>query len=173
MKTEALQGSPEYYKGYINLVEGNKSLIDLLENGGTNLFRTHFETLELIGEKVYAEGKWTIKEIVQHLIDTERIFVNRALRFVRCDQTELPGYDHNAYVPVSNANKRTLESLLEEYEILRLSTFSFFKQLNLEELQRTGIANGNEISVLAIGFILIGHPTHHFNVIKERYFSLA
>ena len=173
MKSEALKGSPEYYKTYINLVDDNRSIVDLLEQGGIEHFREHVDTLNKIGQKTYAKGKWTVNEIIQHLIDTERIFINRALRFLRLDSTDLPGYDHNAYVPVSKANKRSLEDLLEEYEILRLSNIHFFKDLSPLELNRSGNANGNEISVLAIGFVLVGHPIHHFNVIKERYFDLA
>lgn len=105
-------------------------------------------------------------------MDTERIFINRALRFVRMDSTELPGYDHDAYVPVSRANDRDLKALISEYRVIRQSSYLFFNGLNNEELNRMGTANEKKISVLAIGFVLQGHPLHHFNIIKERYFGL-
>jgi len=171
MKTVALNSSPDYYKNYINLV-ADKPLLEVLKTGGIGLFEDHFLELMSLGKKVYEPGKWTALEMIQHLIDTERIFINRALRFARQDSTVLPGYDHNAYVPVSRSNDRTLQDLLDEYKAVRLSSYHFFKHLNEEELMRSGKANGIEISVIAMGFVLVGHPTHHFNILKERYFGL-
>ena len=171
MKVKALETSPPYYLNYINKVD-DKPLLEVLKTGGIELFEQHIDQLEALGQKVYAPGKWTAPDIIQHVMDTERIFINRALRFVRQDLTELPGYDHNSYVPIARANDRTVKDLLEEYKALRLSSYLFFKHLNEEELLRKGTANGVEISVIAIGYILIGHPIHHFNVIRERYFGL-
>lgn len=171
MKAMAIKTSPEYYAGYIDLVD-DKPLLDVLPQGGIELYLDHFDELRAIGPKVYAKGKWTINQIVQHLIDTERIFINRALRFIREDDTDLPGYDHNAYVVSSRANDLTLFNLLEEYKAVRKSSELFFRPLTDEELLRNGTANGLEISALAIGYILVGHPTHHFNVLKDRYFGL-
>jgi len=171
LKESALNTAPEYYHQYINLAP-NLPILDIIEDGGLENFIHSFEELNEIGNKVYAPGKWTVKELVQHLIDTERIFVNRALRFARNDKTDLPGYDHDSFAPVSRANEQSLEDLLKEYRILRLSTYYFFKNMNEEQLLSVGKANGLEISVAAIGYILVGHPTHHFNVIKEKYFSL-
>ncbi len=171
MKEIALKTSPEYYHNYINLVT-ESPLDDQLISGGIELFMSHFTELEKLGLKTYAEGKWTVNEIIQHLIDTERIFINRALRFLRNDKTNLPGYDHNAYVPVSRSNNRSLDELLTEYKAVRHSSALFYAPLSQEELLRTGTANNLEISVLAIGYILVGHPMHHFNVIKEQYLSL-
>ena len=171
MKTTALKLAPDYYLDYIQLV-ADKPLMDILPTGGLDLFLKNIDELKTIGDKVYAQGKWTVKEMVQHFMDTERIFINRALRFVRKDNTTLPGYDHDAYVTVARVNDRTLEDLLEEYQAVRKASSLFFKHLTEEELLRTGNANGVEISVLSIGFVLIGHPTHHFNVIRERYMNL-
>ena len=171
MKQKAINTSPQFYHTYIEKVN-DLPLLEVLKHGGVDLFVSHLETLESIGNKIYAPNKWTIKEIIQHVIDTERIFINRALRFVRMDNTNLPGYDHDAYVPVSRANDQSLINLIEEYKVLRQSSCHFFNKLNVEELLRKGTANGNEMSVLAIGFILVGHPIHHFKVMEERYFNL-
>ncbi|MFA9195618.1 DinB family protein [Flavobacterium sp. FBOR7N2.3] len=117
----------------------------------------------------YAEGKWTIKEIIQHIIDTERIFSYRALRISRNDKTPLPGFEENDYALNTNANDRHLQSLLTELSIVRQSTLSLFKSFSEEQLKRIGIASNHEISVRAIGFIIIGHQKHHQKVYKERY----
>ncbi|MEO8253604.1 MAG: DinB family protein [Flavobacterium sp.] len=117
----------------------------------------------------YAEGKWTIKEIIQHIIDTERIFNYRALRISRNDITALPGFEQNDYVANTEANKRHLQSLLTELSIVRQGTLALFKSFSEEQLKRIGIASNNEISVRAIAFIIIGHQKHHQTVFKERY----
>jgi uncharacterized damage-inducible protein DinB len=117
----------------------------------------------------YAEGKWTIKEIIQHIIDTERIFSYRALRISRNDKTPLPGFEENDYVDNTNANERNLQGLLTELSAVRYATLLLFKSFSEEQLARIGIASGNEISVRAIGFIIIGHQKHHQKVFEERY----
>jgi len=117
----------------------------------------------------YAAGKWSIKEIVVHLMDVERIFTYRALRFSRNDDTALPGFDENEYIPGSNASERSLQSLLDEYTALRRSTIEFFKNITPEMSLRTGISNGKEVSVRALGYIIPGHEIHHLTVIRERY----
>jgi uncharacterized damage-inducible protein DinB len=117
----------------------------------------------------YAEGKWTIKEIIQHIIDTERIFSYRALRISRNDKTPLPGFEENDYVDNTDANKRGLQELLTELSAVRHATLLLFKSFSEEQLARIGIASENEISVRAIGFIIIGHQKHHQKVFEERY----
>tara|TARA_B110000037_G_C17127998_1_gene509344 strand:+ start:9470 stop:9985 length:516 start_codon:yes stop_codon:yes gene_type:complete len=117
----------------------------------------------------YAAGKWTIKEILLHLIDNERIFINRALRFSRNDTTSLPAYEHNEYVENSNANNRKFKDLLKEYKSQRNCSIQFFKGLDKEILKKTGTAGGNKISVRAIAYILAGHDLHHCSVIEEKY----
>lgn len=168
MKKIALSTAPDYYKRYIELAP-DQPLSEVLPTGGIELFLNKIDTLKSIGQSVYAPGKWTVNELVQHLIDTERIFINRALRFVREDKTALPGYDHDAYVPVSMANNQSIEDLLEEYKAVRKSTELFYRPLTEKQLLHNGTASGVQISALSIGYILIGHPTHHFNVIMERY----
>ncbi len=117
----------------------------------------------------YALDKWTIKEILVHLMDAERIFVYRALRFSRNDATELPGFDENTYAPNSGANDRKLKDILAEYTLLRKSTVAFFEGLDEEAYQRTGTAYGGKMIVSAFPHILVGHEQHHLNVICERY----
>ncbi|NGY36943.1 DinB family protein [Flavobacterium sp. XN-5] len=117
----------------------------------------------------YAEGKWTIKEIIQHLIDTERVFSYRALRISRNDKTPLPGFDENEYVENTNANERGLQVLLTELAVVRQSTLALFKSFSEEQLTRVGVASNCSVSVRAIGFIVIGHQKHHQKVFQERY----
>ncbi len=117
----------------------------------------------------YAEGKWTIKEIIQHLIDTERIFCYRALCFARAETTPLPGYEENDYAANSFANNRDIDSLLDEFDQVRSCTLSLFKSFDKTVYEKTGISNGHPLSVRAIAYILAGHELHHMNVIRERY----
>ena len=117
----------------------------------------------------YAEGKWTIKDIVLHLIDAERVFSYRALRYARNDKTELPGFDENAFATVANADNRTLMDLLTELSAVRHSTLLLFKSFDDLVMMRKGTASGNEMSVRALGFTIIGHQNHHQRIFEERY----
>ncbi len=117
----------------------------------------------------YAEGKWSIKELILHLIDTERIFTYRALRFARNDKTELPGYDENLFAANSKADARTLRSLLEEYMVVRTCTVGTFINFPEDSLSSKGVASGYTLDVATLGFTIIGHEMHHMNVIRERY----
>jgi hypothetical protein len=119
----------------------------------------------------YAEGKWTIKEILAHLIDDERIYTYRALRFARNDMTELPGFDQNAYAPQSGANERTMDDLLEEFAAVRRSTIALFNSFDDRVWTRTGVGSGNVMSVRAAAYHIAGHELRHVNTIKERYLS--
>lgn len=117
----------------------------------------------------YQTDKWTIKEIIQHLIDCERIFTYRALRFSRGDQSELAGFDVDKYVADSKANQRHLKDMLMEFSLVRHSTLALFKSLTQEALSRTGKANGADMSVRALGFMILAHQEHHKKVFAERY----
>lgn len=117
----------------------------------------------------YAEGKWTIKDIIQHVIDTERIFAYRALRISRNDATPLPGFEENDYVENTKANERGIQDLLAEFSAVRYATLFLFKSFSEEQLKRMGTASGTAIFVRAIGFIIIGHQKHHQNIFQERY----
>jgi hypothetical protein len=117
----------------------------------------------------YADGKWTIKEIIQHIIDTERIFAYRALRISRNDSTPLPGFNENSYTDNTSANTRSLQDLLTELSAVRHSNLLLFKSFSEDQLKRIGVASENPISVRAIGFMLIGHQKQHQKVFEERY----
>jgi uncharacterized damage-inducible protein DinB len=117
----------------------------------------------------YAEGKWTIKEILAHLIDDERIYTYRALRYARNDQTELPGFEQDAYAVESGANKRSIDDLLEEFAAVRRSTIALFNSFEDRVMTRVGVASGNVMSVRAAAYHIAGHELRHLNIIKERY----
>ena len=142
------------------------------------------EELKLVGEKTvslfsylteeqskfaYAEGKWTLKEVLLHLSDTERVFQYRILAFARGEKSELPGFDEERYAANSFANERSLESLLEEYQLVRQSSQILLETLNPSVLNNIGKANENEISVETICKLIVGHNIHHLNVVEERY----
>ena len=157
-----------YYSPYINAL-GNVNLLEELEKSMQNFEEFLTQIPSEKHEFRYAEGKWTIKDIVQHLIDTERVLAYRSLRFARKDQTPLHSFDENEYVDATAANKRTLTDLLQEYKAVRLSTLYLFKSFSNEELMYTGIASNNSFTVRAIGFIIAGHQKHHQRIIAERY----
>ena len=117
----------------------------------------------------YAEGKWTIKDIIQHIIDAERIFAYRALRISRNDPTPLPGFEENDYVENTDANSRSIQELLTELSAVRHSNLLLFKSFSNEQLTRMGTASNHPISVRALGFLIIGHQKHHQKVFQERY----
>ncbi len=157
-----------FYKGYIDLTRGTSILQNLDDSFQDTLVALSSLTDEE-AEYAYDEGKWNIKELLLHLIDTERVFVYRTLTIARGDKTKLPGYDHNSYVKQSEATKRKFTSLIEEYSIVRQSTIELFKNLTEKMLNQIGNANGFDTSALAIGFIIAGHNLHHLAIIKERY----
>ncbi len=171
MKRSDIKIMPVYFDRYINLIE-DIELKEALEKSGANILEENKRELIETGDKVYAEGKWTVKEIIQHLIDSERVFSYRALRFARNDKTELPGYDENVFVMESKAGERDIYDMLSEYDLLRKSTVCLFDSFDETMLGRTGVCFDKEISVLALGFTMAGHTLHHTNVIREKYFSL-
>ncbi len=161
----------EYAPFYANYIKncGEKELVEELQENYERSMEFFSEIPVSKFEFAYSEGKWTIKEIVQHIIDSERIFNYRALRFARQDNIELPGFDENEYVLTSNANERDFKDLTNEFAALRQSTLCLFKSFNEAMLLSSGIANGNNMSVRALGFIIVGHTAHHCRIISERY----
>ena len=117
----------------------------------------------------YAKDKWTIKDIIQHIIDAERIFSYRALRISRNDKTPIQSFEENDYVENTDANSRSIQELLTEFSAVRHSNILMFKSFSEEQLTRMGIASNHPISVRAIGFLIIGHQNHHQRVFQERY----
>lgn len=162
----------EEYASYMAGYMGTLSDEDLFEELEISLHRFIRFVREIPMDKFdyrYAEGKWTIKEIIQHLIDSERVFAYRALAFARNDQTELPGFSENDYASQSNGQQRHLNHLLTELSEVRQSNLTLFRSFSPEMLIRKGRANGNILSVRALGFAIIGHMNHHVNVYCERY----
>ena len=158
-----------FYSSYISQVSSQYSLIEELE---ISVHRLRNFVQEIPMDKYdyqYAEGKWTIKDILQHLIDSERVFAYRALRFARRDFTPLPRFEENDYAEVANGSKRSIRDLLTELAIVREATLCLFRTFSDETLQLKGIASGREMSVRALGFIIIGHQNHHQQIFQERY----
>lgn len=157
-----------YYQNYVSKVAD----VDLIEELEISVHRLIGFVRELPMDKFdyrYAPGKWTIKDILQHLIDSERIFAYRALRFARQDQTPLASFEEDDYAREAHGEKRHLQDLLTELAIVRQSTIALFKTFDAETLQRIGTAAGNPMSVRALGFVIIGHQNHHQVVYQERY----
>ena len=157
-----------YYLPYIKLAANQDIVLGLKENVISVVdFYQNIPSEKL--EHAYAEGKWTPKDILLHIIDTERVFVYRAMRIARQDKTEMVGFEQDDYIDAGKANNRTINSLIEEYKAVRNATIVLFDSFSDEELKSIGKANGSPVSVRAIGYIITGHENHHNNVIRERY----
>ena len=159
-----------YFEQYLQLVsKEGKSIIEYLIDSQKN-FESLLRNLPIEKHNFsYAEGKWTMKELIQHIIDTERIFSYRALCFARNDSTSLPGFDQDIFVENDNANDRDYYDLLDEMAVLRKSSVQLYKSFSEEALLRIGVASENKMSVRALGYLFSGHQIHHLNIVKERY----
>lgn len=170
MNKSQISTMPAYFDRYINLTQ-DEDLDIVLQ---LSLQQLQHLNIGLLAEKshyAYAPGKWTVNELFQHIIDAERIFAYRALRFSRNDTTPLPGYEEDDYVRESNANNRSFQEIIQELIAVRQSTILLFNSFSDEQLERVGTASGKDISVLALGFTLAGHQLHHFKILEERYFN--
>jgi hypothetical protein len=157
-----------YYSRYIDRVPAG----DIVEILRTQIVETSSFLRAIPDEKTtsgYAPGKWTIRDIVGHLTDTERIMSYRALRFARGDRTPVPGFEESAYAPNAHASDREMSDLVNELELVRASTVALFAGLPADAWGRAGSANGNDISVRALAAVITGHEQHHLTVIRERY----
>lgn len=159
-----------YYGRYIDLVQSD-GVIEVLD-------KQHDSTMALLrsvkddrGGHRYAPGKWTVKEVIGHVIDTERVFGYRALRFARGDTTALPGFEQDDYVRMSNADRRSMLDLASELHHVRQGTLLFFKGLDEAALARRGVASGVEMSVRALAYVIAGHERHHVEILKSRYLT--
>ena len=159
---------PEYYKTYIAHLP-QEALLEILntQKDKMNSFLEALGTKEL--RHSYAPGKWNVAQVIQHMIDTERIFQYRALRIARNDATPLAGYDQDAYVPVSSANERNAHSFLKEYNAVRQAGIFLFESFTAEMFQRKGISNDQPLSAGAAGFIIAGHEIHHLLLFQSNY----
>lgn len=159
---------PEYYQQYTDLLP-ELELIELLESQKEAMISLFNSTEEIDIHFSYAEGKWTIAEVLQHMLDTERIFQYRALCLARKDQASLPGFDQDKYVATSNANERSLSGFMDEYKAVRDSTIFLFKSFSSEMMKSVGLSNGQDLSTAAAGFIIAGHEKHHLKLFRLNY----
>jgi DinB superfamily len=161
-----------YFQSYVDQVS---------ENDIMHVLRSELDELDVLLGRVppeketyaYGEGKWTIREIVGHLIDGERVFGYRALCIARGEKQNLPGFDQDDYMLTAPYNHVELEDLLSEMRLVRLSNIAMFRTLDEEAWGRIGTANGNEVTVRALAFVMGGHLRHHMNVLRERYLTDA
>lgn len=165
-----LETIPTFYRGYVKLVE-HPDVLQALRISGYRMMELLHSIPEAKADFRYAPEKWTVRQVLCHMMDAERIFCYRALRFARKDQTPLSGFDENAYAAELNAEARTLVQLGDEMQRLRMSTVDLFGSFTQEMLVRKGTANKNEMTVGALGMIIAGHETHHGKVLQERYLS--
>ena len=159
---------PSYYHQYIDIISTN-NLVEALEVSMEEAlpYLRSFSTDK--ENKRYAEGKWTPKQLLLHVVDGERIFNYRALSFARGDQQSLQSFDENWYASNDESENRSFQSIVEEFVTVRLATISLFKNFTANQLSKFGVANNFKTSVNAIGFFTVGHAKHHFTVLKERY----
>ena len=161
-----------YYDTYLKMIVGNTSVLDQLKASTKEVIALYksLSTEQLL--RPYQPGKWSLKDVLMHLIDVERVFVYRAMRFARLDKTPLPFFDENEFALQAQADKIPLTKLLKEYVANRNATISFFNNLNSKQMERTGIASQFTMSVRACAWIILGHELHHRKVINERYLGL-
>lgn len=157
-----------YYAKYIALVPDG-DLLDLLRTQQQEIARLLRGLSDEQASHAYAPGKWTVKEVVGHLSDTERVFAYRMLRFSRGDATPVPGFDENVYTPAGHFNARTMDDLVDEFEAVRAATIHLLRPMSAEDLARLGTANSAPISVRALAYIAAGHERHHVAILRERY----
>jgi len=153
---------------YVKLVKDG-DLLQAMKDSGKLTLQLVRSIPESKGEFRYQPEKWSIKELLCHMVDAERIFAYRALRFSRNDKTPLSGFEEKDYAPEANAHNRTIQTIANEMEHVRLTSIDLYTSFSTEMLSRTGKANNTEISVLNLGYIISGHETHHRSILQERY----
>jgi len=171
MNKSDINQPPSYFDRYINYVE-DIELASAFKQSLAEIDDLDLAELREIGNSVYAPGKWTTRDIFQHLIDVEHILAYRALRIARHDQTPLPGFDEAQLAMNAGAEKRSLEALVFELKAARFATYLLFESLDNEALQRSMIISDNQMSALAFGFAIVGHQKHHLKIIQEKYWPL-
>ena len=159
-----------YYSRYITLVKSD-DIVGTLQKQVHTTQALLSSLSEAQANFRYAPDKWTIKQVLGHLIDSERIFAYRALRIARADQIPMEGFEQDDYVRSGNFETRTMSDLLEEYETVRAATLTLFRNLDPAAWSRRGVANNNEITVRAAAYIIAGHELHHVQIVKDRYLS--
>lgn len=158
----------EFYHTYISKVKEDDLLTALRNQTAVSLqFWQEIPGAKL--DHAYATGKWTIKQVLQHLIDAERIFAYRALRFARRDLTPLASFNENSYADEARVEHRSWTDMLEEFQMVRNASEHLFRSFDGEEMERSGVASNNPITVRSLGYIIVGHAIHHQGIVKERY----
>lgn len=165
-----LENIPPFYKNYVKQID-ETDLIQALRVSGHRMLETVHGIPESKADYRYADGKWSVRELLCHIIDAERIFAYRTLRFARNDKTPLSGFEENDYAPQANAQGRSLKKIADDMAHLRVSTIDLFEGFTPEMLTRKGTANKNELSVIGLAFIIAGHETHHRHILTERYLT--
>ncbi len=160
----------EYYNTYVSKIEGN-AVMPILAGQPAELRSVISPLPEEKGTHAYDEAKWTIKEVLSHLIDGERIFSYRILRISRGDETPIEGFEQDGYIENSNANNRSFAELLEEFELQRKSNLLLLKNIDDDASRRIGNASGYPVSVRALTYISAGHVKHHLGILQERYLA--
>ena len=163
---------PEYFDRYINLVEDN-NLNDAFKNSIKDLWILDLDKLTKLHSKTYAAGKWTVNGILQHLSDTERILCAGILRFSRNEDAHIISYNEEAIAANANADDKTVEQIIEELITVRKATYALYRTFDSNDFIKSGINWKHRISVVAMGYNVIGHQIHHLNVIKDKYYSLV
>ncbi|MBU2494303.1 MAG: DinB family protein [Bacteroidetes bacterium] len=159
---------PEYYQRYTSIVPDG-DIFEILVSNKNQINNLLSGLSDKQAEYKYAEGKWSIKEVLGHIIDTERIFADRALRIARNDKTDIPQFDHDAYVKEGDFNTQGITALIEQYNAVHQASILLFKSLSDEAWERIGLSGGKNFIVKCFPFILAGHELHHLTIIKERY----
>lgn len=172
MKKIDIKKMPEYFDRYINLAE-DVSVVESLQISLQELEQAQIDKWNTLGEKTYLVGKWTIKDILQHFIDTERVFSYRITAIARGDKQKMIPYDEAVFAKNAKANNRTIEDLMEELVLIRKSTIKLFASFTPEMLHQQGNGfNSVQYCPLALGFMLAGHQRWHFNVLADKYYPL-
>ena len=170
MKRSELTALPEYFDRYINKCD-DVELLDAIRISIDELHQAPVDKWEARGDYAYAPGKWTVKDLLQHLVDTERIFTFRALAYARGEKQAVPSYDEDAYAVNAQAGRRTVRSLVDELLLCHQSVLAMFESFTPEMLDRMCQGFKGEYSVACVGFLLPGHQRWHLQVLEERYFS--
>ncbi len=158
-----------FYETYVGLIQGN-DIVPILESQRLQMIQQFAGRSERDGNFRYAPGKWTVKEVLGHVNDAERIFSYRALRIARGDQTPLSGFEQDDYVKAGGFGERSLAELAEEFAHVRSASVALFRSLGKEAWTLRGVASNHQVSVRAMAFIVAGHELHHRRILEERYF---
>ncbi len=165
-----IQGhGPRYAHVYLDMTNGQENMMELLESTKTEIMKAWSEIPSDKENHRYAEGKWSIKGVLSHVIDTERVFQYRAFRIARHDDTPIEGFEQDHYDTHANLDNRSLAGMIKEFELVRNATIQLFSEMTTNQLDFVGTASNNPLSARTAGWIILGHALHHQKVLEERY----